>query len=274
MAASTITSIENYILVKSSIAEASPRPQTQKKNPLQASDGGSVPRSLNPFRHETDRYQNRIGRFDRMESRMSEQNQVAMTVRAADATMQQIGIRIHHMEDALDKLVKQYPPYPPGSEERIALLRKVNTFRKQIEELTFPPPKDENTTQRSIPDSNAGLKNGAPTMENSGDGGYGYPLHSIAGNFGSPQSAIPQLAEDAPDGEIRASLVRLRHTGSLIHRQRNDLRTEASSFFNAKNALNDNQVAEFKSLFIGKHLSRYPDADITSTPSILKGYLN
>lgn len=274
MTTSSITSIEKYVLLKGSAAELASRSQILRKKPPRSSDEGFNRDKSNRYMLENDRYENRIGRFDRNASRITKQNQVALTVRAAQSTMQQIGMRINQMEDTLGELVKQYPPYPPGSEERIALLRKVSTFRKQIEELTFPPLKDENASVRSITDTNLGLKTVTPTVESTGDEGAGYPLPAMAGEYGLMQHPIPELAEDAPDGQIKASIVRLRQTGALIQRQRNELKTGTNLLFRGKGLLKDNEAAEFKSLFIGKHLSRHADCGITATPSILTGCLN
>jgi hypothetical protein len=35
--------------------------------------------------------------------------------------------------------MKQYPPYPPGSEDRVKYLSRFALLRKQIDQLTIPP---------------------------------------------------------------------------------------------------------------------------------------
>ena len=43
------------------------------------------------------------------------------------------------MKARLLRIVKNFPPFPPGSEERVKILRSFNLFRKQIDQLTIPP---------------------------------------------------------------------------------------------------------------------------------------
>jgi hypothetical protein len=63
----------------------------------------------------------------------------ARNIRIADQSMQQINDYIDQMKANLDAIVKQYPPYPPGSEERVSFLRSFNAFRRLIDRLSFQP---------------------------------------------------------------------------------------------------------------------------------------
>ena len=47
---------------------------------------------------------------------------------------------VEGMKGQFGEFLKYYPPFPPGSEERIKLLRGYVGFRKLIDQLTFPPP--------------------------------------------------------------------------------------------------------------------------------------
>jgi hypothetical protein len=49
---------------------------------------------------------------------------------------------VERLKAQLERIIKNFPPYPPGSEDRIALLRGYVGFRKLIDELTIPPPED------------------------------------------------------------------------------------------------------------------------------------
>jgi len=59
-----------------------------------------------------------------------------------DWTMQTIENYIDKMKAKLKRVIKNYPPFPPGSEGRVEILKSFNTFRKQIAQLTIPPDSD------------------------------------------------------------------------------------------------------------------------------------
>jgi hypothetical protein len=59
-------------------------------------------------------------------------------IRQIDKTMETIDTRLGEMRASLERIVKQYPPYPPDSAERIENLRRFSTLRKIIDRLTIP----------------------------------------------------------------------------------------------------------------------------------------
>lgn len=67
-------------------------------------------------------------------------NNAAVSIRTADRTMETIGKHISSMKSQLEIIVKNYPPFPPDSDERIRALRSYSAFRKEIDALTIPPP--------------------------------------------------------------------------------------------------------------------------------------
>jgi hypothetical protein len=69
----------------------------------------------------------------------AEFNTVAKSIRIADKAMGEIETNIEQMESEVEMFLKQYPPYPPGSEERINYLNRFAMLRKQIDQLTMPP---------------------------------------------------------------------------------------------------------------------------------------
>jgi len=65
-------------------------------------------------------------------------NDTAQSIRKADQAMQMINeVYIEQMKASLNAVRKQYPPFPPGSEERISYLRSFNGFRQIIDQLSF-----------------------------------------------------------------------------------------------------------------------------------------
>jgi hypothetical protein len=69
----------------------------------------------------------------------AEFNAVVKSIRIADQAMGEIEANVEQMESEVEMFMKQYPPYPPGSEDRIKYLSRFAMLRKQIDQLTFPP---------------------------------------------------------------------------------------------------------------------------------------
>ena len=67
-------------------------------------------------------------------------NLVARGQRFYQRQLQQVNDAIEQMKTQLEKIMKQFPPYPPGSEDRIRALRAYAGCRKLIDQLTIPPP--------------------------------------------------------------------------------------------------------------------------------------
>lgn len=66
-------------------------------------------------------------------------NDTAKGIRIADQSMQQMNEYVERMKANLNAIIKQYPPFPPGSEERVSYLRSFNAFRRQIDQLSLVP---------------------------------------------------------------------------------------------------------------------------------------
>jgi len=69
----------------------------------------------------------------------AEFNAVVKSIRIADQAMGEIEANVEQMESEVEMFLKQYPPFPPGSEDRIKYLSRFAMLRKQIDQLTFPP---------------------------------------------------------------------------------------------------------------------------------------
>ncbi len=76
-------------------------------------------------------------------------NAIAMTVRQVDATMETIDDNISQMKDQLLRIVKQYPPFPPDSQDRVNFLKSFGQMRRMIERLSFPPVPGDDSMNRA-----------------------------------------------------------------------------------------------------------------------------
>ena len=70
-------------------------------------------------------------------------NTIAKSIHADDKALRDIQNLLDRAERKLQKIVKTYPPFPAGSEERVKLLRSFNSYRKMIDRLTIPPVKND-----------------------------------------------------------------------------------------------------------------------------------
>ena len=63
---------------------------------------------------------------------------IAQDIRSVNQTFEQIDSHLGEMRAALERIVKVFPPYPPGSTERVDALRQFSAFRKLIDQIAQP----------------------------------------------------------------------------------------------------------------------------------------
>jgi len=66
-------------------------------------------------------------------------NAIAQKKRTHDNILNEVEDYIDRMKVQLERILKNFPPFPPGSEGRIQALRNFAAFRKLIDQLTIPP---------------------------------------------------------------------------------------------------------------------------------------
>ncbi len=69
-------------------------------------------------------------------------NAIAETRRILEKRFQKINDYVEKMKEQLGTIRKQFPPFPPGSEERVRALRGYAYFRKLFDQLTLSSPKE------------------------------------------------------------------------------------------------------------------------------------
>jgi hypothetical protein len=69
-------------------------------------------------------------------------NEVAQKQQTRDKILKGVGDYADRMKAQLGRIIKNFPPFPPESKDRIMLLRSYSGFRKLIDQLTIPPPED------------------------------------------------------------------------------------------------------------------------------------
>lgn len=54
------------------------------------------------------------------------------------------------IRNSIEEFRKNFPPFPPGSEQRIAYLKGINGLRQALEVVTFPPSLDTNNHNNDL----------------------------------------------------------------------------------------------------------------------------
>jgi hypothetical protein len=90
------------------------------------------------------------GVYAQLRANQDELNKTASVVRDVSNTVEQANQLLDQIENNLGQIVKMYPPYPVDSPLRISLLNNISGLRKQIDELTFPPPEQVDAVSRLL----------------------------------------------------------------------------------------------------------------------------
>jgi hypothetical protein len=67
------------------------------------------------------------------------QNAVARGQRDFEKRFQKLDDSLERMKEHLAQITTQFPPFPPGSKDRVRALRAYTYFRNLIDQLTIPP---------------------------------------------------------------------------------------------------------------------------------------
>jgi hypothetical protein len=128
----------------------------------------------------------------------AEFNAVVKSIRIADQAMGEIETNIEQMESEVEMFMKQYPPFPPGSEDRIKYLSRFAMLRKQIDQLTFPPDAGAQTIMGQSPQGQQGPWDIQIGGKKSGQSIRTHSLHAGQGGLG-----LSEITTQADDGQVR-----------------------------------------------------------------------
>lgn len=157
-------------------------------------------------------------------ARLDGEHQVADLVKHTDGAMRAIGQKLEQMQDTLRQVVKQYPPYPLESRERMELLNSLPGLRKQIDALTMPPPDREPVTLLGDPERQPGAGDVSFTLDGETRTLSGQPAHS-----GPDGLDLPELAPQASDQEVQQALEQVTQSREKLEARRTALAQELES---------------------------------------------
>ena len=142
-------------------------------------------------------------------------NDLSLGERRLNKELNQIQDLVGRMKVLLETIVKTYPPFPPGSEERIRILKSYSALREMIDQLTIPPP-EEYRHRGSVADSARHEGTEKPSTTN------GFAKVKEKWQFshsGISAVDLPELPEDATDAAIHATIDRLQAAEEALRRE-------------------------------------------------------
>jgi len=152
----------------------------------------------------------------------AEFNAVVKSIRIADKAMGEIEANVEQMESEVEMFLKQYPPYPPGSDERVKYLSHFAMLRKQIDQLTIPPDIGARSIigkPQSGQSSDWEIKIGGETIGNTI---RHQPFHT-----GKDGLALPEISLQATDEQIAGLKKALGSARQQIQQQRSEFAQDA-----------------------------------------------
>ena len=219
--------------------------------------------------------------INRLDSQNTDRNHYARQIRAFDQKMDKINTQIKSMKKELSVIVKNYPPFPPGSEERISRLSRFNSFRKQIEQLSVPPTpegNDNDTTTGSPASPHVGIEQGSLVIEAAEGDGYILSIRRTNAKAVRVEVKLPELSKDASDAQVQTSLNDLEKASATIQAQRESVKLDV------KKAKLDQENSEFfiisegnaeeSSYALRRDIAMISQVGFTKEPAQLVGFLN
>jgi hypothetical protein len=220
---------------------------------------------------EEDRGQFTSNRLEAIHARL---NSIAKSIRFVDRTMELTEKYIEQMKARLKRIVKHYPPFPPGSEERVRLLRSFNAFRKLIDQLTIPPREEFAMKLMADPAVVPGAGDWRVVFE---DSGSPKTIHSQQIHTGRDGLNIPEIPEAASEEEVHASIDNLDAALETLRQRQIGLAADAMSLGSFGNGLESDELSErsteLKSMELGDRIASEPFRGLTNAQSNLMALL-
>lgn len=152
----------------------------------------------------------------------AEFNAVVKSIRIADTAMGEIEANVEQMASEVELFLKQYPPYPPGSDDRVAYLNRFAMLRKQIDKLTIP----QDAGARSIigrEDGGSGDWEIEISGHKAGPTIRHQPVHT-----GEEGLALPEISPDASEEQIAGLQKALGRARRVLKQRRHELTKDAT----------------------------------------------
>ncbi len=161
-----------------------------------------------------------VGGFKKINDNL---NLVATSIHTADAAMEGINSYIEQMKTTLDAIIKNYPPFPVGSQDRIRYLKMFNGLKQQIDSLSAP---DDQGANQII--GNSTTVPGDWTVP-SGAGSTSITIHKQDVSTGTSGLNISELPDTASDADVAAARANLDAALVTLTAKRSSLGADAAA---------------------------------------------
>lgn len=185
----------------------------------------------------------------KIESFKADLNEAAGIFKDADGAMAAIEANLKAMKGELEGIVKNFPPFPQGSDDRVRMLKSFNALRQQIDALSYPPVKHNGTNGAAILADPAVVPNAGTAVV--GD----VKIAAQEVHTGETGLAIPPLPDtppiDATDDQINEVLEKVGQAYELLQQRRSALKGNAKEIIH-----NFEQLPVVAQLNIGAALAK------------------
>lgn len=170
-----------------------------------------------------------LSEASKLTNQQSQYGQVGAVLRYSNQALGQIQGYLGEMRDALQGITKKlYPPYPIDNPERIALLNKVTSLRKEIEALTYPPQDQWRAKLIGDPTKLPGVGD-IKLPGTQGDGATA--IKAIPAYAGPGGLDLPNLPPQASDAAVAAGLSRVEDAQGYVKEARATLYQATAKLF-------------------------------------------
>lgn len=164
--------------------------------------------------------------YQRLTAMHDRSNAVAATIRTMDQAMEAVGTTLDAMKKELEVVTKNFPPFPPGSEDRVRRLRGYSALRAMIDKLTIPPEEEA----RMLSDrAQAGTEVGVDEWTLAiGPNGIARTVRKEDVQTGPLGLSLPELSppETVSDRDIEQAVIQLDDAAVSLHARRVRLREQ------------------------------------------------
>jgi hypothetical protein len=151
---------------------------------------------------------------------------ISKEIRKVNHSLDSIDAHLHQMQASLESIVKIFPPYPPGSSERIDALRQFSAFRKMIDQIAQPPHADGLENILGDPDNSPAAGDWSYRKGHGGDDELIIRHQPV---YIGPQGLdIPELDVASTDHQISHAIVKTSSAIELLATRRQNFVSDAN----------------------------------------------
>ncbi len=163
--------------------------------------------------------------FNKLESSNADAQEMARGIRKVNQSLETIDVHLQQMLSSMEGMVKVFPPYPPGSSERIETLRQFNAFRRMIDQVVQPH--RVYGVENILGDPNRNPRAGDWQIQTP-DGGTRFTIRHQPVHTGPGGLDIPELDIDSDEHQIRFAIQRTSTAIQTLNNRRNAFITDAN----------------------------------------------